>query len=511
MTVFSKLSVSDFSSAWRDARRRWPGVVAALLIGLSWQVAAAQTSLEVTIDGKRYHLEGEFLLTPVPVDDPTDAADTAGADQAPAAKPSASITAKPAPAAGTGRAGPAAIDAGPPIAGTPNEQAVLALVKPYLALGRPGAEAVDCGRPWACVADLKTNPQYAGMRGVSGSILQADRQWQSWRTKDGGIAILPGTHSIRVIGQHKNTNGKVKTETFARNAPRIRAQDKTRSTIVDCRNGWPGGGHFCLSHHADRIMTMEGFTVLGNTSGAYTAAIGATSRRDSRLVLIGMTIKGMDNCVRTTGRWVMLFDTRLDGCAKSSGAHGIYASGDWRRKKFCPMLVMVDVTSVNNVMAHAAKSRCAVNYFQGGVYEAASGACIEIPQGGATLIRDVLCRKPNGPQWLAIGFGTDKAHLKDGSPRTDKNYGESNLCAWMTRRTRTNPDVSGIAMGRITIRGLHVVNKRVDKAGKPRGVSIWANPWKGKNIVCRPPHEAFDVTSEGGPLGFTGEWNRSES
>ncbi len=501
--------LASLSLVWR--RARWAGIGGLLLLALGWQGAVAQSQLEVTIDGKRYRLEGEFLLTPVPVEQPAASAERDAPAAPPAAEPpKAEKPAPPGPAVVTGRAAPVVVDAGPPIAGTENERTVLALVKPYLRLGRPGPDTVDCGKPWACVADLRSNPQYAGMRGVNGSILQADRQWRSWRTKDGGIAILPGTHSIRVIGQHQNANGKIATETFARNASRLRAQDKTRPTVIDCRDGWPGGGSFCLSHNADRIMTMEGFTVAGKAYGKYTAGIGATSRRDSRLVLIDMTIKGMDNCVRTTGRWVMLFNTRLDGCANSNGAHGIYASGDWRRKRFCPMLVMVDVTSVNNVMAHGAKSRCAVNYFQGGVYEASAGACIEVPQGGATVIREVRCVKPNGPQWLAIGFGTDKANLKDGSPRTDKNYGEANLCAWMTRRAQTNPDVSDIAMGRITIRGLHVVNKRVDQAGKPKGVAIWANPWKGKNVVCRPPHEAIGVTAEGGPLGFTGAWNRSE-
>ena len=492
-------------------RRRWSGALA-LLLTFGWQVAAAQSQLDVTIDGKRYRLEGEFLLTPVPADQPAVTAEGAAPAERPAAKPPETENpVPPAPAIVTGRGELALGDAGPPIAGTENERAVLALVRPYLRLGRPGADTVDCGKPWACVADLKSNPQYAGMRGVLGSIERADRRWQSWRIKEGGIAILPGTHSIRVIGQYQKANGKIGNENFARNAPRMRAQDKTRPTVIDCRDGWPGGGNFCLSHRADRIMTMEGFTVVGKAYHKYTAGIGATSRRDSRLVLIDMTIKGMDNCVRTTGRWVMLFNTTLDGCANSNGAHGIYASGDWRRKRFCPMLVMVDVTSVNNVLAHGAKSRCAVNYFQGGVYEAAAGACIEVPQGGATVIRDVRCVKPNGPQWLAIGFGTDKANLNDGSPRTDKNAKETNLCAWMRRRTETNPDVSGIAMGRLTIRDLHVVNKRVDKAGKPRGVAIWANPWKGKNVVCRPPHEAIGVTSEGGPVGFTGEWNRRKS
>ena len=388
---------------------------------------------------------------------------------------------------------------------TDNERQVLAFVAPFLPLGEPGADVALCGIVWACAADLKNNPQYAGQPFVYESLKRADEACRNPSCL--GIAILPGLHKIAEISRGQNSSGKTIYQRYLRYAPRIRALDKTVPTAFDCRESWGSGGDFCVFNQADAVLTIEGVDCIADSRSQNSACYGATSKRDSRLVLMDLAVSGIDNCVRTTGRWVMLFRVDLIGCARTPVAHGIYASGDWRRKAYCPMLVMIDVWSTGNELAHAAKSKCAVNLFRGGVYEARNGVCIEVPQGGATLIENVRCEKPSGNRYHAIAYGSENA-FTDGSPRTDKKRTDADLCPWMTRETVTNPILDDIAMGRLTIRGLHVVNKRKAKDGRQLGTALWANPYikADGNEVCRPPHEITGLTTEGGPVQMIGNW-----
>lgn len=359
------------------------------------------------------------------------------------------------------------------IARTPTELRVLAAVAPLLAHNTPGPDRVECSKEWPCICDFENNPQCEGRPFVYGSILQADRGWKNWRSK--GIAIVPGVHSMRRIGIYTDSRPKTNKENFARHATLIRAQDKTAFTEVDCRDGWPRGGDFCWQHTGDFVQTFEGFRICGALGRNRQANLGARSNKDARLVLIGMTLCEADNGIRTTGRWVAMFDTRLFGNANSDRAHGAYISNDNTRGKACPAVVAVDVVSTGNRLAHGFATRCANVYIKGGVYESANGFCIDNKEGGDALIEGITCLKPPGSQWVAIAHGRDKSN-PDGTPA--KNYTQAHLCRHK---------------GRMVLRDVTV------KVTRRTGAEMWLHPF-----AC-DGGEIINLTKEGA-AGASGPW-----
>ncbi len=359
------------------------------------------------------------------------------------------------------------------IARTETELRVLAAAAPILAYNRPGPDRVACSRDWPCIADLNANPQYQGRPFVYGSILQADRAWRDWRAK--GIAIVPGLHNMRRIGTYTDSRPKTSNENFARHATLIRAQDKTAFTEIDCRDGWPRGGDFCWQHVGDFVQTFEGFRICGALAKNRRANLGAPSGKDSRIVTIGMTLCEGDNGIRTTGRWVAMFDTRMFDNANSGQAHGAYISNDNKRGVTCPIVVAVNVVSTGNRLAHGLKWRCAKAYVKGGVYESANGFCIDNAEGGDALIEGITCLKPPGSQWVAIAHGRDKAN-HDGTPA--KDYTRTHLCRHK---------------GRMVLRHVKV------KVTRQTGAEIWLHPFacNGGDIIS--------LTKEGA-AGTSGPW-----
>lgn len=377
---------------------------------------------------------------------------------------------------------------------TENEKAVLDAVAPLLAHDRPGPDVIACGKPWFCVADLVTNPQYKDRAGVLGSIESADRAWRgAGGPADGGIALMPGVHFVKNLGK----------ENFFRNARRIRAQDKTAQTVIDCSRGWQRSD-FCLFHAGKFVLTMEGFEVRGAYGKSRRAAVGATSDANSRLVLIDMTLRASDNGIRTTGRWVALFRTKLIGNARTNVAHGAYISNDNRRGRHCPAVVAVDVVTVGNEVAHAFKTRCKVVYIRGGLYEGQFGFAIDNAQGGRMLVEDAeIVQKKPSKQWVVIAHGLDKL-VRDTGFAAGKNI-------------RRQHRVTNVWRGQSTLRDVRIVNEL-----SPGFAGIWndsryrlpvANPdgsHKQENgrfvydpdseVFVAKPVELINVTVDGQPV-----------
>lgn len=526
------LTGGDGERPGRRVRSRAVRYLLALAVGLA--VVPAAAGLEITVDGQRYRLEGEFLLSPIPVGDapppvatgpapadppPPRAADAVPPRAADAAPPRAEAV-EPAPGRRlTGRAGlqapsgpeTAATPAGEVVNRTENELAILNAVAPFLRYDDPGPDVVAVGDgKWFGLADLKTNPQYADQPGVYGSLVDANRAWGAagW-PKDGGLAWMPGVHVMKNMGP----------ENFARDAKRIRAQDKTRETVVECDQGWQRFD-FCLAHGTEGVQTFEGFTIRNAYGRSRRANIGGSSQADKPIVLIDMTLEAGDNGIRTTGRWVAMFRTKLLGNARTNVAHGAYLSNDNGRRKHTPFVIAVDTISTGNVVAHAFKTRAGVVYIKGGTFESANGFCIDGTEGGAILIEDITCIKPPGVQGIAIAHGLDKANAQrhgDKPPGAPAGkYTNANLCAWVTRKdplANLYPAAAAVPKGKITLRNVHFINKRgKDDRGRDRPISVWGHPWNGSKpdqpMLCRPPYEAINVTSEGGPLYFWGDWQK---
>ena len=330
---------------------------------------------------------------------------------------------------------------------TENEKAVLDAVAPLLAYDRPGPDVIACGKPWFCVADLVTNPQYKDQPRVLGSIEAADRAWRgAGGPADGGIALMPGVHFAKNLGK----------ENFFRNARWLRAQDKTKETVLDCKGGW-SRSDFCLFNAGNFVLTLEGFEVRNAYCKNRCAAIGANSDVDSRLVMIDMTVRASDNGVRTTGRSVAMFRTRLIGNARSNVAHGAYISNDNRRGVHCPAVVAVDVLSTGNEVAHAFKTRCKVVYISGGLYEGQFGFAIDNAQGGRMLVEDAeIVQKKPSKQWVVIAHGLDKL-VRDTGFAAGKNI-------------RRQHRVTNVWRGQSTLRDVVITNEL-----SPGFAGIWNN------------------------------------
>ena len=217
-----------------------------------------------------------------------------------------------------------------------------------------------------------------------------------------------------------------------------------------------------------------------------------------------MTLRASDNGIRTTGRWVAMFRTKLIGNARTNVAHGAYISNDNRRGRHCPAVVAVDVVSVGNEVAHAFKTRCKVVYIRGGLYEGQFGFAIDNAQGGRMLVEDVeIVQKKPSKQWVVIAHGLDKL-VRDTGFAAGKNI-------------RRQHHVTNVWRGQSTLRDVAIVNEL-----SPGFAGIWndsryrlpvANPdgsHKKENgrfvydpdseVFVAKPIELINVTVDGLPV-----------
>ena len=425
-----------------------------------------------------------------------------------------------------------------PVDMTDNRRAIEAFVAPFLPLAEPSPErVVTCGYSadktvyWPCVHDEKLS-DYAGMAGAEHHFTTLQQADNACRMRPGvcrGVAVLPGIHDARRVARAVTSRGEtlwnhVRNVTFAADGTtpspfmHVRAQNKDRQTVFDCRANWGSGGDFCISSRGGFTVKFEGIDCWGNGRGSQNnACYGAESKQRSGLILVDLTVSGVDNCVRTGGMPILLNNVTLDGCGLTGQAHGIYASGDARRGVFCTLFVMVDSRSINNKVGSAVKSRCAVNYLRNNDLHAPNGFCVDVATGGAALLVDNRCDKGSGRtnQGLAVVHGLDKATLPTGAPRADKGLQDRNLADWcrfgavyLQPQVRNRdplpadyPDTRAIALGRMTIVDLEIVHDRRGSGGNPLGVGVWANPYIQRDgtgedgaPVCRPPHEYHNIT-----------------